>query len=361
MTKKFILFSLLIAPFTTMAQFHTVNVPKPSPKVIETQQLGITDITISYHSPAVKGRDVWNGVVNSYGPSLPWRAGANMNTTFKFTTDVMIEGQNLKAGSYGFHVILKEGDSWTLVFAHHDNQWGSYYLDLEKHVALTVDVKPLETVFSEQLDYRFINRTDSSLLIALEWGEKRIPINVSVDLNKTVIENFRYELLGINTYRWEAWNDAANWCLSRNTNLEEALEWANRSINGGYTGFAANKNFTNLSTKGNILWRLEKKDESDAAFKEAIGIMSDPNDTYGVGRSLLDSGRTNLSLQVFEKAAEIFDQTWYIYLGYARALYKSKSTKKGIKTMENGLTLAPENYKDYVRGLITKMKNGDAI
>ena len=227
------------APFILMAQFHTVKIPKQSPAVIETQTLAVTDITISYHSPAVKNRDIWNKVVPKNGEPIPWRAGANMNTVIKFSTDVLIEGKTLKAGSYGFHTIPSDGE-WTLIFAHHDNQWGSYYLDREKDVALEVTVTPAECYFSEQLDYEFVDRTDSSLSIALEWGTKRIPFQVSVDLNATVIPSMRYELAGINTYQWEAWTDAANWCLSRNTNLEEALNWVDRSINGGYGGFAAN-------------------------------------------------------------------------------------------------------------------------
>ena len=90
-------------------QFHTMKIPQSSPKVIETQRLGITDITVDYSSPATRGRDVWNEVINSYSdPNLAWRAGANMNTVITFSTDVTINGKSLKAGSYGFHIDVKE-------------------------------------------------------------------------------------------------------------------------------------------------------------------------------------------------------------------------------------------------------------
>ena len=118
------------------AQFHTMKMPQTSPKVVETQRLGITDITIDYSTPATRGRDIWNTVIDSYGdPNLAWRAGANLNTRIIFSTDVTINGNPLKAGGYGFHIDV-DGDNYTLMFAHHDNQWGSYYLDKEKHVAL---------------------------------------------------------------------------------------------------------------------------------------------------------------------------------------------------------------------------------
>lgn len=294
----------VMLPFVAFSQFHTLKMPKTSPQVTETQQLGVTDITIDYHSPAVRGRKVWKDVVTSYDdPDLLWRAGANMNTRIQFSTDVMINGQVLPAGNYGFHVEIKDNEPWTLFFAHNDNLWGSYYLDKEKDIALRVDITPVECNFSEQLDYRFIDRTDSSLVVALEWAEKRIPFTVSVDLNKTVIESFRYELRGINTYRWEAWNDAANWCLRRNTNLEEALEWANRSINGGYGGFAANQNVNNTSTKAKILLKLGREEEFNMVLTELQELITGQNqvrDIYWFGKFLIAENKAAEAEKLYE-------------------------------------------------------------
>ncbi len=251
------------------SQFHTVKIPMASQLVQETQVLGITDITITYSSPAIRGRNVWeNGVIPFDGNPIPWRAGANMNTKISFSTDVSVSGEPLKAGSYGFHIIPRKQGQWSVLFVGNDNHWGSYYIDIDKDVVLSVPVSPIETHFSEQLDFEFVDRKEDELTIALEWGIKRIPLVISVDLNKTVIDNFRYELSGINTYQWEAWNDAANWCLQRNTNLEEALQWANRSIEGGYKGFAGNKNFRNLTTKANILKALNRNDEAEMVLQE---------------------------------------------------------------------------------------------
>ena len=120
------LFSVVVVAFSMLAQaqFHTMKIPQPSPKVLETQRLGITDITIDYSSPATRGRDVWDNVVSSGNPDLAWRAGANLNTRISFSTDVTINGNPLKAGGYGIHVDVEDG-SYTIMFAHHDNLWGS--------------------------------------------------------------------------------------------------------------------------------------------------------------------------------------------------------------------------------------------
>ena len=361
--KKTLLGALFTLSITFLfGQFHTVKIPKASPPVIETQRIGVTDITVSYHTPAVKGRDVWSRVVPFEGDPIPWRAGANMNTTIAFTTDIEIEGKPLPAGSYGFHVIPRKEGGWSLLFANHDNQWGSYYLNLEKDIALEVLVDPVEANFSEQLDFEFMDRTENTVIIGLEWAEKRIPFKVSVDLNRTVVENFRYELMGINTYQWEAWNDAAKWCLSRNTNLEEALSWANRSIEGGYNGFSANSNFENLSTKAAILWALGRTEESDKAVEEAISKLASPYPVWDAGEALLKDGREVLAISLYDKALTDFGNEWYIQIGYSRVLYKTGNKKKALKIAEKVASKnKDESYQNFVAGLIDKMINDQKI
>lgn len=340
------------------AQFHTMKMPQASPKVVETQQLGVTDITIDYSTPATRGRDVWNSVINSYGdPNLAWRAGANMNTRIIFSTDVTINGNPLKAGGYGIHIDANE-DSFTLMFAHHDNQWGSYYLDKEEHIALKLSVQAEPCPHSEQLDYEFINRTDNSVDIALEWGEKRIPFTVGVDLNKTVTESFRYELLGINTYRWEAWNDAASWCLNHDTNLEEALEWANRSINGGYNGFAANKNATNLTTKAQILHKLSRSTELDKTISELIAIDMNPGELNGSSIFLLRIKKPEAALSMLDPAIKKYPDAWYLKLNHALSNYFLDKRKAALKELAVVQKETPENFQPRLSEIIDEVEKG---
>lgn len=340
------------------AQFHTLKIPQPSPKVTETQRLGVTDITIEYSSPATRGRDVWNTVINSYGdPNLAWRAGANMNTRITFSTDVSINGEPIQAGSYGFHIDA-DGDNHTLMFAHHDNQWGSYYLDRDNHVTRSITAKAVSCPASEQLDYEFINRTDSTVVVALEWGEKRIPFTVEVDLNKTVIESFQYELLGINTYRWEAWNDAARWCLNRNTHLEQALEWVDRSINGGYNGFAANKNITNMTTKAQILSALGKKSDLEGTIEEMVSMEMNAGQTNGFTIFLLRLGKPKPALEVLNPAVKKYPEAWFLKLNLALSHYFLDNKKAALKQLNATLGDTPENFQPRMKEIIAEVENG---
>lgn len=357
MKKITLFFAIVLFVSNLQAQFHTLNIPKTSPKVEETQVLGVTSITISYHSPATRGRDVWKDVVPYDGKPLPWRAGANMNTTISFTTDVMIEGKSLKAGVYGFHIIPHKDNTHTLLFAHNSQQWGSYYLDTEKDITLKVDVKDTVCTFSEQMDYEFINRSESSVKIALQWGEKSIPFEVSVDLNKTVIASFRKELRGSNTYRWEAWNDAALWCYNHNTNLEEALTWANRSMTGGYGGFAANKNLINLSTKMKILEALGKNEEMTTTFAETENINDySANQAYDFSYTLITMKKDTEAISFLEKAIKKHPEVWYLKLNLGAAQYFMGKTKQTFKTFESMKT--PDSFKKRLQGIMEDMKAG---
>lgn len=340
------------------AQFHTLKIPQTSNHVTETQRLAVTDITIDYSSPSANGRDVWNdtNVIPHNGDPIAWRAGANMNTTIEFSTDVTIEGKALTAGKYGFHIIPKD-DNYLLLFAHNNDQWGSYYLDIDNDVTLQVEVQSEEAPVSEKLDYEFINWTESTVQIALEWANRRIPFTVGVDLNETVVESFRSELRGINTYHWQAWNDAAAWCLRHNTNLEEALNWAYRSINGGYGGFAANKNVTNLTTKARLLKALNKGDELTATIAELKALSMSPYEANGLGIFLLQNNKASDALEITERLLKENPDVWFLKLNRGICQYYLGNKKAAIKTLTEVEKIAPEGFRARLGQIKTEVEN----
>ena len=128
---------VLFASSIAFSQSTQLNIPRDSQRASVTQRIGITDITVNYHRPLVKGRTIWGKVV-PYGQV--WRAGANENTTIAFSDPVTIEGQPLEKGVYGLHMIPGEND-WTVIFSRNSTSWGSFtYKQAED--ALRVKVKP---------------------------------------------------------------------------------------------------------------------------------------------------------------------------------------------------------------------------
>jgi len=357
--KKFFSFTFVVfVGMLSYGQFHTLKIPKPSNLVSETQRLGVTDITINYSSPSVRERDIWADVIPINGDPVPWRAGADLNTTIEFSTNVSINGKELNAGKYGFHIIYRKDGSCTLLFAHANNLWGSYYLNINKDISLRVESQSKVEGYSEKLDYEFMNWEEDAVEIVLEWGNRQIPFTVSVDLNETVIDSFRSELRGENTNRWQAWNDAASWCLSRNINLEEALQWADRSIKGGYGGFAANKNLTNITTKFFLLLRLDKKKDAENMIADLEELDYGDWNAYDFSRGLIELGSYKLAKDFLKRATKKHPERWFLVLGDALASYHLGDRKEAIKLMEKNLELVPERHIERTKIVIAEMKAG---
>ena len=103
----------LAAPAAPATAQTNLTLPNASPQASVSQTVGMTDITISYHRPAVNKRTVWGELV-PYGEV--WRAGANENTTIAFSSPVTVGGKPLPAGTYGLHMIPTKTD-WTVAFS----------------------------------------------------------------------------------------------------------------------------------------------------------------------------------------------------------------------------------------------------
>ncbi len=162
--------------------------PRPSPKASVTQRIGAdTDINIEYSRPGVKGRKIWGALVpygmapgNQYSKNqpFPWRAGANENTTIRFSTDVLIEGQKLAAGKYGLHMIPGEKE-WTIIFSKTNNAWGSFAYN-QAEDSLRVTVTPVAAPHEEWLMYGFDDLTATSATAYLRWELLEVPFKIAI-------------------------------------------------------------------------------------------------------------------------------------------------------------------------------------
>lgn len=263
--------SLLLLATPAIAQMEAMGealtLPQPSPKASVTQQIGVTEVSIAYCRPSVKGREVYGTKLVPYGGDPgPWRAGANENTKFTFSTDVTINGKPLAAGSYGFHIIPTETE-WTLIFSNTDNAWGSYSYDPAED-ALRVTVKPEDIANVESLEYGFDNLTPDSADVYMAWEKKQISFTVAVDLKETVLASLRDQMRGHAGYAWNANYNAAKWCLDNDVITDEALGWATASVNRYPIEF-------NLRVQGQLLAKMGKKDEAKAALEAALAVANE--------------------------------------------------------------------------------------
>ncbi len=304
----------IAAPAALLAQVPPLVLPQASPEASVTQTVGMTEITIRYHRPAVNKRKIWGGLV-PWGEV--WRAGANENTTISFSSPVTVEGQKLAAGTYGLHMIPTEKD-WTVAFSNVSSAWGSFSYDA-KEDALRVTVQPKKTDFEERLSYTFEDPTDGSVTAFLRWEELAVPLRIAADTTAVAVESLRGQLRGLPRFTWQGWNRAAAYCLEKGVNADEALQWADRSI-------ALNENFTNLRTKAGL---LEKKGDAKSAAElraKGLQLATEPEmNLYGY--ELLGQQKFDEALAVFQKNVKDYPKSWNTYDSLAEA-YAKKGDKK---------------------------------
>ncbi len=355
----------LLAVISLHAQRPLTTAPSGgNKKASVSERIGITDVTVSYDRPGVKGREgkIWGQLVpvgyidQQFGSSKasPWRAGANECTTIDFGTDVTINGQSLPKGKYGFFIAYDQDES-TLIFSRNTTNWGSYYYDPKDDI-LRVKVKPVTTDRSvEWLKYEFTNQTESAATVNLQWEKLSFPFTIAVDVNKTQVDMFRNELRTDKGFFWLGWQMAAQWCVDHNTNLEEALLWADTAINPNVLG---NRNFISLSTKAQVLNKLGRGTEALAVMKEALPLGT-MNEIHQYGRTLLAQKQNKEALEAFKLNYEKNPNQFTTLMGLARGYSATGDYKKALEYAEKALPISPNPAnKTAIEKMIALLKEG---
>jgi Protein of unknown function (DUF2911) len=336
-------------------------------KAAVSERIGLTDVSIHYDRPHVKGREgeIWGKLIpvgytdQNFGSSkaAPWRAGANENTTIEFSNDVKIEGQALPAGTYGFFIAYDPSEC-TLIFSKNTSSWGSFFYD-PKEDMLRVKVKPVALDKSvEWLRYEFHDETENSATVALEWEKLMIPFKVEVDYIGQQLESYRRELRSAKGFTWKSWNEAADFCVQHNTDLDEGLNWANQAVSLPFIG---EKNFQTLSTKAQILVLQGKKEEADAIMKEALPL-GNMNEVHTYARQLLSQKRSKEAFDAFKINYDRHPGEFTTTMGMARAYSAVGDYKKALEFARKAQPMAPNDAnKNAIDKFIKMLQDGKDI
>ena len=228
-----------------------VRIPQLSQAAKISQTIGLSEVSISYHRPGVKGREIWGGLLPY---DAVWRAGANEPTLFTFSDEATIEGKKLAAGTYRFVVIPSKTGDWALIFNSEIKNWGTVYD--AKYDTLKIMVKPEAGPNEEWMSFSFTDLTPASARVVLAWEKIRLSFKVEINtLTK----------LQASVGNWQLLNGAARFALDNKMYLEEGLKWAERSI-------ALDKNPRNLQTKAELLAQTGKVDDAITVAEEAMKL-----------------------------------------------------------------------------------------
>jgi len=339
---------VLLAVSTSFAQSTQLNIPRDSQRASVTQRVGITDITVNYHRPLVKGRTIWGKVV-PYGQV--WRAGANENTTITFTDPVTIEGKTLEKGTYGLHMLPNQ-DEWTVIFSKVNTAWGSFTYK-ESEDALRVNVKPQAAEMEEALAYEIDQPTENSAIITMRWEKVAVPFKVGVDVNNIVDASLKAQMRGLPQYTWDGWDDAANYLLAHKVSLDEALEFSNRSI-------GSEPRYENYNTKSQILEAMGKKDEAKVAHDKAIEIAT-PIQLHQYAFALKGQKKDAEAYAVWKKNFQQHPDMWFTHSGMARVYSAQGDFDNAVKEMKLAEAAAPEQNKVFIETAIKRLEAKDDI
>jgi tetratricopeptide (TPR) repeat protein len=344
------LFCLLLAATSALsfAQSFVLDLPRPSQHAQVSQRIGITDITINYHRPLVNDRKIWDALV-PYGKV--WRAGANENTTITFTDPVTVEGKSLDKGTYGLHMI-PSADAWTIIFSKNSTSWGAFTYN-EAEDALRVTVKPRAADLHNALTYDFDDVQPTSAVATLEWEKIAVPFKISVDVHDLVRASLKNQLRNLSQYTWMSGDDAANYLLTEKIALDDALKYADKSIEN-------EDRYDNELTRSKALAALNRKDEAAAAQKKALDLAS-PLQVHLFARGLQGEKKSEEAFAIFRENAKKHPDQWFVHSGLARIYSSQGKFDDAAKEMKLALASAPDNQKVYVDGLVKKLESKQDI
>ncbi|MFS4469080.1 DUF2911 domain-containing protein [Maribacter sp. 2210JD10-5] len=361
--KAYLCLFFLLAPFLIPTLSAQLTTPAGSPEAEVMQRVGITDITIHYNRPYVKGREIWGKLVpygfNDLGfgtsKSAPWRAGADYNTTIEFTHDVKIEGNDVKAGKYALFFALEENGDVLGILSSNTTSWGSYFYDeAEDVLRFNTKSKELDS-FVEMLTFGFDTVDATSAVASLKWEKKEIPFKIEVDVKNIVLEGIANDLRNPTGFQQSTWDQAANYAFNAGE-MDKALEWVNASIAGQ---FFSEETFANLALKSRILRKQGNTSEADMLLDKAVSLGS-AREIYGAGTQLIGADNDK-ALSILKANVKKNKGVWPSNYGLARAYSAKGDYKNAVKSINKSLAVAPENFKPRLEQALERLKKGEDI
>lgn len=263
MKNVILLISLFVAGMISIDASAQIKTPAPSPSSKIEQMVGMTDVHVEYSRPSMKGRTIFatNGLV-PFGKK--WRTGANQATKVTFTEDVMVEGKELKKGSYAL-LTTPNATSWDVhFFEHTTNSAGGYG---EATPAVTASVTPQTLPFSvESFMINFNDLTADGATLNLVWSNVLVPIKISVHTDKQAMASIDKTLAGPTDGDYY---NAGVYMANSGKDLEKALGYIQKVTKG------ENQRFWQLRQEAEVLAKLGKHKDAIEVAKKSMALATE--------------------------------------------------------------------------------------
>ena len=244
---------------TTQAQ---LKIPAASPTQTTKQSFALGDITLEYSRPAVKGRTIFGDLVPY---DKVWRTGANATSKITFSSDVKLEGKEVKAGTYGLFTIPGK-TSWEVMLSK-DLNLGANVGDYKKeNEVVRVRVKP--TTLANKVETFTINLADilpTSAVLEIMWDKTRVPVAITADVDQTIVKNIEASLASDKP----AYFEAASYYYDTNRDLKQALSWVTKATEQNPKAFWV------MLLKARIELKANQKASAIASAEKTVELASE--------------------------------------------------------------------------------------
>ena len=223
---KKIIVSTLMALFITpvMLSAQTIKLPAASPSQTIKQEFALSEISVSYSRPSVKGRKVMGDLV-PFNNEV-WRTGANQPTKITFGENVKIAGNNVPKGEYALYTIPAK-DEWTIILSKNTALWGSMGYQQSDDL-LRFKAKPVALPFDiETFTILFADVKSESLEVQLLWENTAVGFTVNADIDAPIMKQIEASMAPADR---RPYFEAATYYYEAGKDLKQALEWANKAV-----------------------------------------------------------------------------------------------------------------------------------
>ena len=222
--KPFIMALLMVSAIDSQLQAQAIKMPAPSPLQTIKQEFALSEVSVSYSRPAVKGRKVMGDLV-PFNNSV-WRTGANQPTKITFGEDVKIAGNNVPKGEYALYTIPAKNE-WTIILSKNTALWGSTGYK-ESDDLIRFKAKP-ETLPSnvESFTIMFNNVKPQSMDVELMWENTAVAFTVNAEIDSRIVKQIETAMAPGDR---RPYFESASYYFESGKDMKQAFEWASKAV-----------------------------------------------------------------------------------------------------------------------------------
>ncbi|MEM6685627.1 MAG: DUF2911 domain-containing protein [Bacteroidota bacterium] len=260
--KKILLACFLAAGISVQAQIET---PQPSPSAKVMQTVGLTEVTIEYARPSMRGRKIFGNLVPF---DKLWRTGANANTKITFSDDITMGDSKVKAGTYAIYTTPGKS-SWEVVLYDETTNWGTpRKWDDAKVVAKTVVPANTLPYNTESFTIGIANLTNSQANLEFRWEKTMVLVPFAVPTDTKATASIEKMMSGPQAGDYFA---AARYFMEAEKDMDKAKMWIDKAIEMT----SDNPRFWYLRQQSLVYAKMGKKAEAVTIAKQSLALAEE--------------------------------------------------------------------------------------